>query len=191
MRPTTQFAGCGRLVAALDRAVQAPSLEELGANVKACLEELIRTRSIDLPPELRRGCPERYARRLIHRSDEHGYTVLSMIWEPGQGTPLHDHAGMWCVEGVLEGEIEVVQHDLLEQNGDHFRFRSTEAVFAGPGSAGSLIPPIEYHTLRNPPGNGNAITLHVYGGEMTRCTIFTPEAGDWYTRQVRELGYTE
>ncbi len=27
-----------------------------------------------------------------------------MTWGPGQGTPLHDHAGIWCVEGVVEGK---------------------------------------------------------------------------------------
>ena len=38
-----------------------------------------------------------------------------MTWGPGQGTPLHDHAGMWCVEGVLEGRIEVARYDLLDE----------------------------------------------------------------------------
>lgn len=183
--------GCQRLVADLDRAVQAPSIEEVGARVQACLEELIRAGAVELPPDLRRGCPDRYARRLVHRSEAHGYTVLAMIWNPGQGTPLHDHAGMWCVEGVLEGEIEVVQHELLERQGDRLRFRPQERVIAGPGSAGSLIPPFEYHTINNPPGNGAAITLHVYGGEMTRCTVFEPEADGWFRQRTRELAYTD
>jgi 3-mercaptopropionate dioxygenase len=186
----TSFPGTLRLVHSLDQAVQAPSLDELVANVKACLEELVREGSIELPDHLRRGCDDHYARRLVHRSEAHGYTLLAMIWEPGQGTPLHDHSGMWCVEGVLEGRIEVRQHELLEQDGELFHFRAEEALLAGPGSAGSLIPPFEYHTLRNPPGNGTAITLHVYGGEMDHCTIFVPERRDWYRRQLRELAYT-
>lgn len=185
------FTGCHRLVEALDRSVQAPTDEEVGARVKDCLEGMIRDGAIELPPHLRRGCPDRYARRLVHRSEAYGYTVLAMIWEPSQGTPLHDHAGMWCVEGVLEGEIEVVQHELLERDGDRLRFRPEGRVVAGKGSAGSLIPPFEYHTIRNPPGNGNAITLHVYGGEMTQCTIFEPEGEGWYRRRTRELSYSE
>jgi 3-mercaptopropionate dioxygenase len=183
-------AGCRRLIEALDRAVQAPTTEQVGEQVKACLQELIAEGAVELPPELRKGCPEHYARRLIHRSEQHGYTALAMIWGPGQGTPLHDHAGMWCVEGVLEGRIEVVQHQLLAQDGDRLRFRPEEAVLAGRGSAGSLIPPFEYHTIANPPGNGTAITLHVYGGEMTRCTIFEPEGDGWFRRHIRELAYT-
>ena len=45
-----------------------------------------------------------------------------MTWGPGQGTPLHDHAGIWCVECVVEGEMEVRQYDLVEENAGSFRF---------------------------------------------------------------------
>ena len=50
------------------------------------------------------------------------YTAVVMTWGPGQKTPLHDHAGMWCVECVVEGELEVVQFDLMEQADGRCRF---------------------------------------------------------------------
>ncbi len=57
----------------------------------------------------------------------------------------------------------------------------------GPGSAGSLIPPHEFHTIRNPSDDGVAVTLHVYRGPMTQCAVFRREDGNWYTRDERQL----
>ena len=41
-----------------------------------------------------------------------------MTWGPGQRTALHDHAGIWCVEGVVEGEMAVTRYELLEEEED-------------------------------------------------------------------------
>jgi hypothetical protein len=61
-------------------------------------------------------------------------------------------------------------------------------VHAGVGEAGALIPPFEYHLLENA-GEAPAVTLHVYGGETTRCHIFEPSGNGWL-RRYRELTYT-
>src|SRR5690606_7049949 len=99
----------------------------------------------------------------------------------------HDHSGMWCVEGVWRGQLEVCQYELVEQQGERFRFRAVGAMQAGPGSAGSLIPPHEYHTIRNPSDDAIAVSLHIYKGRMTCCSVFEPADGDWYSRGTREL----
>ena len=52
----------------------------------------------------------RYARRLLHRDPAGRYTAIVMTWGPGQGTAVHDHGGLWCVEGVVDGEIAVTQY---------------------------------------------------------------------------------
>ena len=101
---------------------------------------------------------------------------------PGQGTPLHDHCGLWCVEGVWEGELEITQYELLEHDGERFRFRAAGGMRAGPGSAGSLIPPHEYHTIRNASPDRIAISLHVYKGPMEQCCMFRPADGEWHER---------
>src|SRR3546814_12513459 len=81
-----------------------------------------------------------------------------MTWAPGQGTPIHDHCGLWCVEGFWDGELEITQYELLERDGERFRFRAAGGMHAGPGSAGSLIPPHEYHTITNASGDKIAIS---------------------------------
>ena len=116
-----------------------------------------------------------------------------MTWGPGQGTPLHDHAGIWCVEGVVEGRMDVTQFDLIEEAdaaGGAYRFEAKGCVHAAVGSAGCLIPPFEYHVLANAL-DVPSITLHVYGGEMTTCHVFEPAEGGRYVRCERALSYDD
>ena len=112
-----------------------------------------------------------------------------MTWGPGQGTALHDHSGIWCVEGVIEGSMSVTRYDLEEESGGSYRFAEKQKVRAEVGSAGSLIPPFEYHTLTNALSDGTSVTLHVYGGEMTSCHVFEKQPDGRWARQTRALAY--
>jgi predicted metal-dependent enzyme (double-stranded beta helix superfamily) len=189
---TTQaVTGLSELVSCLDEAVQRRTTEEVVRSVKDSLCRLVAERHLELPPELTAPEGDRYARRLLHKSERHGYTAIVMTWDAGQATPLHDHAGMWCVDAVVEGEIEVTQYDLLEERDDRYRFAPARTIRAGFGKAGALIPPFEYHTIANRSPGGKAVTLHVYAGEMTSCTIFMPADDGWYRREERQLGYCE
>src|SRR2546428_9065534 len=178
------------LIARLDDAVQLGDPAAITGRVKHELESAIRARAVALPERFHQTRPEGYARRLLHRSDALGYTAVVMTWAPGQQTPLHDHAGIWCVEGVVEGRMDVTQYDLVEESADLFRFEAKGCVHAAVGSAGCLIPPFEYHILANALDRPS-ITLHVYGGEMTSCHVFEPLADGRYVRRERALSYHE
>ncbi len=83
-----------------------------------------------LPPASGRN---RYCRRLLYRDPELGFTAVVMTWGPGQQTALHDHAGIWCVEGVIEGKMEVTRFELLEElESDLCRFAEREQARAPP-----------------------------------------------------------
>src|SRR5207248_3058757 len=156
--------------------------------VKRRIASAIRASAMTLPDRFHRTRAEGYARRLLHRNDALGYTAVVMTWAPGQRTPLHDHAGIWCVEGVVEGRMDVTQYDLVEESSGGFRFEAKGCVHAAVGSAGCLIPPFEYHILANAIDRPS-ITLHVYGGEMTSCHVFEPLADGRYARVERMLSY--
>ena len=189
MTTTNGYQGFENMVSVFDQAVQLPTVEALTAQLKDSLSELIRGGSIRLPEDLSNPCNNHYARRLLYRSEEHGYVVVAMIWGPGQRTPLHDHDGTWCVEGVLAGNIEVTQYDLLEETGNEWRFERKDTHRTGVGAAGSLIPPFEYHTIANASDEDVSITVHVYGREMSSCTIFEPTAGDRFAKRTKPLSY--
>jgi predicted metal-dependent enzyme (double-stranded beta helix superfamily) len=181
------FSGRDRLIRAFDTAVQAGDTAAIMRALRSALCEAIQSSDVDLPECVFQRCSDHYARRELYRSDQHGYCVIAMTWGPGQGTPIHDHSGMWCVEGVWQGALEVVQYELLEHDDPRYHFRPAGAIQAGAGSAGSLIPPHEHHTICNASDHDLAISVHVYQDRMTRCNVFEPEHGDWYLRHPREL----
>src|SRR5690606_36850546 len=92
------------------------------------------------------------------------------------------HCGLWCMEGVWHGELEITQYELLESEGERCRFRAAGGMHAGPGSAGSLIPPHEYHTIHNGSDDAIAVSVHIYQGQMEHCCRFEPEGEEWYRR---------
>jgi len=182
--------GLPGLIERLGQAVGRPTVGERAGAVKRVLSETIRSGELELSHRFYRPKPDCYARRLLHRDNERGFTAVVMTWGPGQGTALHDHAGMWCVEGTVAGEMEVLQFELAEQAADgRCRFEPRGIVRARPGASGALIPPFEYHVLRNGFDDRVSLTLHVYGGEMDHCHLYQPDGDGWYRRESRTLGY--
>lgn len=185
--PDIAFPGHDKMIAAIDAAVDLDDTQAVTRAVRQLLCEMIRDRDVQLPACVYESIDDHYARRELYRSPTHGYSVVAMTWGPGQGTPVHDHSGLWCVEGVWDGELEITQYELLEQHGERFRFRPAGGMQAGPGSAGSLIPPHEYHTIRNADPDRVAVSLHIYKAEMQACSMFAPVDGEWYQRADRTL----
>lgn len=181
--------GMQNLINCLDEAVRLGDMQSITQNIKDRLGGLCACREFTLPASFTECSETSYARRLLHHNPELDYTVVVMTWGPGQGTGLHDHAGMWCVECVVEGELVVTQYDLKKHDGEQYRFDRAQDTRVGVGDAGCLIPPYEYHVLANAHGDRKAVTLHVYGGEMNHCNIYEPADDGWWTQQPRSLSY--
>ena len=182
-----EFPGCRQLFAMIDAAVAAGDEKATVDALRNGLCRAIRDRSIALPECCAERVEDHYARRELYRCEKAGYSVVAMTWGPGQGTPIHDHSGVWCVEGIWEGQLEITQYELRERDGERFRFDPVGTNLAGPGSAGSLIPPHEYHTIRNPSDRDIAISLHIYKQALLCCAQFQPDDGDWYRKADRTM----
>ena len=185
--PDIEFPGRGKMVAAIDEAVALGDEHAVTAALRDALCRLIRDRDVQLPECVHDPIQDHYARRELYRSPTHGYSIVAMTWGPGQGTPLHDHSGLWCVEGVWDGQLEIVQYELLSRDGERFHFRAAGGMHAGPCSAGSLIPPHEYHTIRNVSTDDVAVSLHIYKAPMECCSKFVQQRGEWFVRESAVL----
>ncbi len=180
----------GELIQRLDAAVAVADPEARCQNVKNVLIDVVKSGEEFILAPFLKPAPNRYARRLLHRDARGRYTIVVMVWDRGQGTPLHDHAGMWCVECVYRGRIRVTSFSALsDPEAETVAFEKESVVVAGVGEAGALIPPFEYHMIENP-DETTAITIHVYGGDMISCHAFVPQAQGRYRRETRELTYT-
>ncbi|WP_051247013.1 cysteine dioxygenase family protein [Thermomonas fusca] len=175
----------------LDAAVALGGVQAVTAALRDALTALIVDPGVCLPDYVHAPMAGHYARRELYRSPEHGYSVVAMTWAPGQGTPLHDHDGRWCVEGVWQGQLDIVQYELVEKAGERLRFRVAGRSSAGPGSAGSLIPPHEYHTIHNADPDHIAVSVHVYQAPLESCASFCPQEDGWFVRESTRLAIDE
>ncbi|GAB4000526.1 cysteine dioxygenase family protein [Glycomyces albus] len=111
-----------------------------------------------LTPEQRLGDPDGPTGHLLHTEPDGSFSVLAVIWRPGQATRIHDHI-TWCVVGVLQG----VEHE--ERYDDHLN--PIGASDSRPGEVTGFAPPGDIHRILNT-GAETAISLHVYGTDLSR-----------------------
>ena len=184
--------GLTELITRLDKSVEAGSPEAITAAVKMDLEHILGGRQLSLPAQFIKPHPDAYARRLLHRDPQGRYSAIVMTWGPGQGTAVHDHGGLWCVEGVVDGEIAVTQYLVAQEADGFYRVTPIGSLLAGTGSAGCLIPPTDHHVLANARPSRASVTLHVYGGDLDDCKVFLPATPDGrYAESTRMLSFNQ
>src|ERR1044072_7774284 len=125
--------GLSGLIDHLDKYVEAGSSEASTSSVKKDLEYTLGGRHLALPANFIQPNPHAYARRLLHRDPAGRYSAIVMTWGPGQGTAVHDHGGLWCVEGVVDGEIAVTQYLVQQEHDGFFRVPALRSLLAGAG----------------------------------------------------------
>ncbi|MFG1796266.1 cysteine dioxygenase [Nocardia sp. NPDC049149] len=116
-----------------------------------------------LPAEYREGDPNRYRQHLVHTEPDGSFSVVAIVWRPGQQTPIHDHVA-WCVAGVYEG-AESEQRFELRGAGPTARLVVVADVVNDAGSACGFAPPGDIHLVRNS-GTSTVISIHIYGANI-------------------------
>jgi 3-mercaptopropionate dioxygenase len=123
-----------------------------------------------LAPELlsaphREPSPASYRQHVLHVAPDRSFSVVSLVWLPGQQTPIHNHRG-WCVVGVHEGEEFETQYRIVDVGLEERRLREAGSVVNRRGFTTGLVPPHDVHRVANR-SSGTAISIHVYGVDMT------------------------
>ncbi len=116
-----------------------------------------------LEPEQRIGHPESYRSHLLYAEPGGAFSIVALVWRPGQVTPIHDHV-TWCVFGVIQGEEHEELFELDEERGCLIE---AGAKTSGEGDVSGFAPPGDIHRVRNV-GDRTAISLHVYGTDVAR-----------------------
>src|SRR3954454_8747933 len=151
-----------------------PQLSELAAAVRGVVEpdahwaetaELVAEqlrRHLPTPEvltvEQRLGSPDGYRSHTLHVEPDGAFSIIGLVWRPGQLTRIHDHL-TWCAFGVIQG----VEHEELFDAELELIGRSDNAV----GDVSGFAPPGDIHRVHNT-GDTTAISIHVYGTDITR-----------------------
>jgi predicted metal-dependent enzyme (double-stranded beta helix superfamily) len=111
-----------------------------------------------LTAEQRLGSPDGYRSHTLHAEPDGSFSIIGLVWRPGQATRIHDHV-TWCAFGVIQGveheDLFNADLDLLGQNDNR------------EGDVSGFAPPGDIHRVHNV-GDTTAISIHVYGTDVTR-----------------------
>src|SRR4051794_8012862 len=89
----------------------------------------------------RLGSPDGYTSHTLHVEADGSFSIIALVWRPGQLTRIHDHI-TWCAFGVIQG----VEHEELFDADGNVIGRSDNHVgevsgFAPPGTSTACTTP--------------------------------------------------
>jgi len=133
---------------------------EMAAGIKAALARVVREPDL-LTAEQRLPQPGCYARHVLHSDIAGRFTILAIIWGPGQFSPAHAHH-TWCGYAVYDGPLEekLFRFNPEQSNAEFIRTEPRlpgYSCFGGPGLD-------QIHRLGNS-RREPAISIHAYGVE--------------------------
>ncbi len=144
-----------------------------------------------LAPTHFRSDPNHYARNLVFAAPDAGLSLYTLVWSPGQWTPVHDH-GSWGVVAVLEGVLE--ERNYVRLSADRGADQGIELVrggviLLGRGAVTSFVPnPDHIHVTGVPLERPRAVSLHLYGRAMNDFNLYDVAAG---TRRRISVAHNE
>lgn len=116
-----------------------------------------------LSPEQRIGDPQGYRSHLLYSEPGGAFSIVALVWRPGQVTPIHDHV-TWCVFGVIQGGEYEELFALDEERGCLVESGTTTNC---EGDVTGFAPPRDIHRVRNV-GDETAISVHIYVADCSR-----------------------
>ena len=147
--------------------------------------DLISQAGAFLEPQHYRSDPRGYARNLVYQAPDASLSLYSLVWLPGQWTPIHDH-GSWGVVGVVEGVLEERAYVRLspDRHSDHdIELARGGTVLLPQGAVTSFVPnPDHIHVTGVPADRRRAVSLHLYGRKMSSFNVY-----DLETRSRRRI----
>jgi 3-mercaptopropionate dioxygenase len=159
--PATEIRPAGqltRLAAGVRTAVKAEAdWPETAQLVAAQLRRHLPTPDV-LTDEQRLGSADGYRSHTLHVEPDGSFSIIAVVWRPGQVTRIHDHM-TWCAFGVIQGieheELYDADLDLIGHGDNHV------------GDVSGFAPPGDIHRVHNT-ADETAISIDVYGTDVTR-----------------------
>jgi predicted metal-dependent enzyme (double-stranded beta helix superfamily) len=140
------------------------SPEETGARVATDLVPFLGRTDLLTEAQMEADA-EQYRQHVLHVEPDGSFSVVSLVWLPTQRTPIHDHVS-WCVVGVHVGEETEVRYE-VHVDGEERYMTCEETSVNHHRSVCAVVPPGDIHEVRNT-GDDKAISIHVYGADISR-----------------------
>ncbi len=131
-----------------------------------------------LPEEARQSSETGYARHLLYSDPQGRFSIAAMVWQSGQGTPVHDHDGTWGMIGMIQGGLEVVNYfsDEEDLHPGEVSLRNEAPHTPRAGTDQCVCGCADIHVVNNRLDE-TAISVHVYARDLEKCLVFDPIPG--------------
>ena len=107
----------------------------------------------------------KYRKHILYACPKGRFTLLSLVWTPGQGTPVHGHTA-WGAVGVYEGTPNVAVYDCEEIEDERHAVTEKKDVCCTRGDLATVRPGLcDVHRIYND-SDETMITLHTYGLDL-------------------------
>lgn len=115
--------------------------------------------------ELRAPGQATYRKHVLYADPDKRFTLLAIVWQPGQGTDIHGHTA-WGAVAVYEGSPTVVCYACEEHEGGKVTASETKTIRCAPGDTALVRPGLcDTHRIHNA-SDATCITLHAYGRDL-------------------------
>ncbi|MFD5733325.1 hypothetical protein ACFWIY_10875 [Streptomyces sioyaensis] len=156
-----------RLVTDVRAAVRAGGTddpERTGRRVARAFAPHLRSEGLLTPNQLK---PDRrsYRQHVLHVERDGTFSVVALVWLPGQRTTVHDHLA-WCVTGVYLGAEEEIRYHLVADEEQPY-LAPVGVTAHEAGAVDLLVPPGDIHEVRNS-ADRTSVSTHVYGADLRR-----------------------
>ena len=121
---------------------------------------------------------QHYTRNLIDKTDF--YELITICWEVGQSSSVHNHRGQNCWMAAPIGNLLVENFHVEFQDieAGKCRLLASNTVELTAANPCAVDPREPVHRVVNPrEANRRAVTLHVYSRPFDTCVVYSPEQG--------------
>ena len=153
--------------------------------VKPLLQRLIANGEV-LKPEFKIPKEQFAVYNLVESED---ILVLSAVFLPGQGAPVHDHK-TWGAFGILEGQTLDTRYRRVDDHAQpgYAKLEVTETRTLKEGEVAVSWPPDnDIHKVENSSSTVTTVEVHVYGMDLGKLkrNVYNPETNTVSVIQAR------
>ncbi|KAJ6129855.1 hypothetical protein N7512_002635, partial [Penicillium capsulatum] len=133
-------------------------------NIQLLMEKYISDETEWAPYALGDGSRS-YTRNLIDEGNGKS-NLLILVWSPGKGSAIHDHANAHCIMKILKGNLQETLYSWPDkeklEHGDISPPHVTRQTTYGENQVTYMSDKLGLHRISNPDPNNFAISLHLY-----------------------------
>ena len=115
-----------------------------------------------------------YTRNLVFKNDL--FELLTICWETGQASPIHNHHGQNCWMAMPVGKLRVQNFRVIKQD-DRIGYCELEPtdIYEVNSTLPTRVNPDEpIHRVMNVPEfHQRAVSLHIYSRRFDRCLVYS------------------